>query len=161
MCVCICVCVCVCACACESVCGCSNCYHTPLFLHLFSFTSLSSHPLLVLESYRTRFNRAEGASDDPELAALAQLVESQCKVSGSGSKLPTTSLSVRGGLRISTTAASAPPPSTSTGSKSFSSAYATAAACNHSGSVTDAYYVDPEQSGKLLVLFRMMQVLIQ
>ena len=117
----------------------------------------------MLESYRTRFTRAEGASDDPELAALAQMVESQCKVSGGGSKLPTTSLSVRGGLRISTTAVAIPSSSTSLAmtSGSFSSAYATAAACNHSSSVTEAYHVDPEQSGKLLVLFRMMQVRLQ
>ena len=128
---------------------------------LFTYKKFQSfsHPLLVLESYRTRFSRAEGASDDPELAVLAQMVESQCKVSGGGNKLPTTNLSVRGGLRISTTALAPPSSNASLAmtSGSSSSAYATAAACNHSSSVTETYHVDPEQSGKLLVLFRMMQ----
>lgn len=78
--------------------------HLILFLHsltpsLYHNRFHSSHPLLLLESYRTRFNRAEGASDDPELAALALLVESNCKIGGGGSKLPTHTASVRGGLR--------------------------------------------------------------
>ena len=61
--------------------------------------------------------------------------------------------------RISTTAPTATAPAIDTSSStSFRSAYATAAACNHSSAVTDTYYVDPEQSGKLLVLFRIMQV---
>ena len=80
--------------------------HLILFLHsltppLYTTHNLfhPSHPLLLLESYRTRFNRAEGASDDPELAALALLLESNCKIGGGGSKLPTHPASVRGGLR--------------------------------------------------------------
>ena len=61
--------------------------------------------------------------------------------------------------RISTTAPTAIAPAIETSSStSFRSAYATAAACNHSSAVTDTFYVDPEQSGKLLVLFRIMQV---
>ena len=60
---------------------------------------IPSHPLLLLESYRTRFLRAEGASDDSELAALAHLVEKSCKISTGGTKLPTSFPSVRGGLR--------------------------------------------------------------
>lgn len=61
--------------------------------------------------------------------------------------------------RISTTAPTATAPAIDTSSStSFRSAYATAAACNHSSAVTDTYHVDPEQSGKLLVLFRIMQV---
>ena len=67
---------------------------TNLLLH-----PIYSHPLLLLESYRTRFLRAEGASDDAELAALAHLVEKSCKISSGGSKLPTSFPSVRGGLR--------------------------------------------------------------
>lgn len=61
--------------------------------------------------------------------------------------------------RISTTAPTTTAPANdASSSTSFRSAYATAAACNHSSAVTDTYYVDPEQSGKLLVLFRIMQV---
>ena len=39
------------------------------------------------------------------------------------------------------------------------SMYATAASCQHSSSVTETFHVDPEQSGKLLVLYRMMLTL--
>ena len=58
-----------------------------------------SHPLLLLESYRTRFLRAEGASEDAELAALAHLVEQSCKIASGGSKVQSSFPSVRGGLR--------------------------------------------------------------
>jgi hypothetical protein len=118
VCVCVCVCVCVwclgmCMCVClqnrESVTFVSL-PPTSFILHPSSFspslTLLSSapllyhsHPLLLLESYRTRFLRAEGASEDAELAALAHLVEQSCKIASGGSKVQSSFPSVRGGLR--------------------------------------------------------------
>lgn len=74
---------------------------------------------------------------------------------GSGSSSAFSLGAIRGGLRVASTA-TIPAPSSHTGGGS--SAYETAVQCNRSSSVTDTYYVDPEQSGKLLVLYRMMQV---
>jgi hypothetical protein len=78
------------------------------------------------------------------------------------------------------TAVASPPPAASSSSSSSSShapgaqnaqnaqnphphphqsIYATPAACQHSQPVTHTFHVDPEQSGKLLVLYRMMLTL--
>ena len=60
--------------------------------------------------------------------------------------------------------APAPAPTSSSSSSSSSSSapqsiYASATACQHSHSVTETFHVDPDQSGKLLVLHRMMATL--
>ena len=165
--------------------------------------SVCSHPLLVLESYRTRFDRAscreegdeekgEGrkasagkrvgkgveGGNDGELEALAVLVERHSKPArggGGGGRGGMGGMGRGGGgllggmvrSSIRTALASpapAPAPTSSSSSSSSSSSapqsiYASATACQHSHSVTETFHVDPDQSGKLLVLHRMMATL--
>ena len=189
--------------------------------------NVCSHPLLVLESYRTRFDRAAGRGEEPspdddddggggggkggkkggkggakkaaadggagagagdeELEAMAMLVESHCRPStggGGGGGVGGSAFGRLGGafntIRASGRQLAPPPPphAPSSSSSSSSSAlaapssssgggggggsssmYATAGACQRSNPVTASFHVDPEQSGKLLVLYRLMLTL--
>jgi len=183
--------------------------------------NVCSHPLLVLESYRTRFDRAAGRGEEPspdddddggggggkggkkggkggakkaavaggaaagagagdeELEAMAVLVESHCRPStGGGGGGGGSAFGRLGGafntIRASGRQLAPPPPHAPSSSSSSSSAvaapssssgggggsmYATAGACQRSNPVTSSFHVDPEQSGKLLVLYRLMLTL--
>ena len=180
--------------------------------------NVCSHPLLVLESYRTRFDRAAGRGEEPspdddddggggggkggkkggkggakkaavaggasagagdeELEAMAVLVESHCRPStgggGGGSafgRLGGAFNTIRASGRqlappppphapsSSSSSSALAAPSSSSGGGGGSSMYATAGACQRSNPVTSSFHVDPEQSGKLLVLYRLMLTL--